>query len=128
MARVSKAVATTVRAAVARTAATASGPPIEVAFKHVVRHGGQEVSFDLDVRGGVATELDIVSPFLPERSLYEDNLLSPATTEMRGVRISTERPLLLLGNAGGLVASVQVDLASGKPRVIGTPEGPIRVR
>jgi hypothetical protein len=126
MARTSRAASTAAKGAASRT--VAAGPPIVMTFSHIARAGGHEVIFDLEVRGGAATDMAIVSPFLQDRSLFEKDLLTPATNQMRGIRISTDRPQFLFSNANGVLLSVQVDLGSGKPRVIGTPAGLVTVR
>lgn len=102
--------------------------PIEMKFRHVVRGGGQDVTFDLDVRAGDASDLDIVSPFLPEYSYHEEALLTPATNGLRGIRVSTERPLFVFSRGDEVLLSVQVDLSAAKPRVMGAEALNVRVR
>jgi len=102
--------------------------PIEMTFRHVARGGGQDITFDLDVRAGDATDLEIVSPFVPEYSYHEEDLLTPATNGMRGIRVSTLRPLFVFSRGAEVLLSVQVDLSAAKPRVMGTEAVNVRVR
>jgi hypothetical protein len=101
---------------------------VEMKFKNVKRFGGSGVSFDLDVRAGSSTDIAIVNPFIPDNSLFEHEILASATCEMRDIRISTDRPVFLFTNEGAMVASVQMDLGSSRPRVVGAPVGNVYVR
>ncbi len=119
---------TTRAASTARARTTVLPNPIEMTFRRVTRGGGHEFTFDLDVRAGDATDLAIVSPFLQEHAYHEEDLLTPATNEMRGVRVSTDRPLFVFSRGTEVLLSVQVDLSAAKPRVMGTEEVNVRVR
>lgn len=114
--------------AVTRSRATPMAHPIEMKFMRVARSGGHDITFDLDVRAGEATDLAIVDPFHPEHAYYEEDLLSPATNGIRGVRVSTDRPLFVFSNGVDVLLSVQVDLSSPRARVMGTENPGVRVR
>jgi len=105
-----------------------AGPPVEMKFKNLRRIGGSDVAFDLEVRAGDATDVAIVSPFMPDNPLFEHDILASATCQMRGVRVSTLRPMFVFSGNSGITASVQVDLSSGRPRVMGEPVGNVYVR
>lgn len=112
--------------AAART--TVVGPPVEMKFKNVKRIGGSEMAFDLEVRAGDATDLTIISPYIPDNPLFEHDILASATCQIRAIRVSTLRPMFVFTGSAGILASVQVDLGSGRPRVMGEPAGSVYVR
>lgn len=128
MARASSAIRSAVSLVVASRTAKVVGPPVEMEFKRVRRLGGSEIAFDLNVRGGNSTDIAIVNPFIPDHVYYDDEILASATHEMRDIRASSLRPLFMFTNGAAVVASVQVDLSSSRPRVIGTPGGSVHVR
>ena len=117
-----------VEAVAATTRTTAVGPPVEMKFKNVNRIGGSDVAFDLEVRAGDSTDLAIVNPFMPDNPIFEHDILASATCQVRAVRVSTLRPMFVFTGNAGITASVQVDLGSGRPRVMGEPVGNVYVR
>lgn len=119
--------ASTVRAA-ARARTAPAGHPIEMRFRRIARSGGHDITFDLDVRAGDATDLAIVCPFHPEHAYHEEDLLSPATNEMRGIRVSTDRPVFVFSNESDVLLSVQVNLSGARPREMGEENPGVRVR
>lgn len=114
------------------TSRSAKGPAatstVEMKFRNLRRLGGSDFGFDLEVRAGNATDIAIVNPFIPDNSLFEHEILSPGTCQMRGIRVSTDRPTFVFTSEGAIVASAQVDLASSRPRVIGAAAGTIHIR
>lgn len=118
----------TAKAAASRsttTAARVGGPPIEITFKHIEKLGGSELLLDLQVRGGDATHMEIMSPFLQDRVLFEKPLLAPAATRLGHIRVSTHRPIFVFSNATGEILRATVDVSSGVPRLVGGPAGVI---
>ena len=107
---------------------TVAGPPVEMKFKNLTRIGGSDVAFDLEVRAGDSTDLAIVNPFMPDNPIFEHDILASATCQVRAVRVSTLRPMFVFTGNAGITASVQVDLGSGRPRVMGEPVGNVYVR
>lgn len=119
------------RSSTSKTAARSTGAatsPIGVTFKHVEIEGGHAVVFDLEVRAGDATRLTIANAFQPDRPLFQQAIVCPATCSMREIRVSTDRPLLRFSNAAGEVGRVQVDLSAGRVRAMGTAPSHITVR
>ncbi len=119
--------ASTVKAA-ARSRTAPPAHPIEMRFRRIARSGGHDITFDLDVRAGDATDLAIVSPFHPEHAYHEEDLLSSATNEMRGIRVSTDRPLFVFSNDAEVLLSVQVNLSGARPREMGEDHPGVHIR
>ncbi len=129
MARISgttRAASTVKAAARSRTAPLAH--PIEMTFRRITRAGGHDITFDLEVRAGDATDLAIVCPFHPEHAYHEEDLLSPATNEMRGIRVSTDRPMFVFSTDADVLLSVQVNLSGGRARELGEDHPGVRIR
>ena len=112
----------------AATRTTVVGPPIEMKFKNLKRIGGSGVAFDLEVRAGDSTDVAILNPYIPDNPLYEHDILASATCNIRGVRVSILRPIFVFTGSAGVMARVQVDLGSSRPRVMGETVGSVYVR
>lgn len=126
MARITRA---SLRVAALATASRtkAASVPITMTFKNVAREGSG-VAFDLQVSPGTATHLEIVNPFLEDYVLHAEAFLSAGTNVVDRVRISTDRPVFRFETLDREVGSVQVDLSSGHPHVLGAANGDITVR
>lgn len=107
--------------------ATTVGPAVELRFHNIRRSGGCDITFDLDVRPGTANRMKIEDPMLA-RTLVEETFFTSGTTQLRELRVSTERPVFVFEHMGQEVASAQVELGSGRPHVFGVDDRDVILR
>lgn len=116
------------RKTAARGTAKGSGPTVELRFRGVQRQGGNAVMFDLEVHPGTATKMHIHASPVTTADTVERVFYGSMSQYFRGLRVSSERPEFVFTDANNTSVTAEVNLGTGRPRVIDGDSEHIRVR